>query len=250
MPPLEGVNWWPALAALAASLVLTPVVRALARRHGAVAQPRGDRWHKKPTALLGGVAIFASVTGVSLLLLPRSPELLTVLGAAGFLWLIGLIDDFVRLKPYQKLIAQVMAAAVVAYSGLRLPWTASPALNIGFTLLWLVGITNAVNLLDNMDGLAGVVGIASLFLGAVFLDNGQAGEAQTMTVFAAALVASLSITRTRHRSSWATAGRCSSASSWRESPSCTGRPDGRVACCPCSPCPCSCWPFPFSTRCW
>jgi UDP-GlcNAc:undecaprenyl-phosphate GlcNAc-1-phosphate transferase len=189
MPSLTVVNWWPALTALAAALVLTPAVRTLARRGGAVALPRGDRWHKKPTALLGGVAIFGSVTGVCLLLLPCTPELLAVLASASFLWLIGLADDFLHLKPYQKLIAQMMAAAVVVYAGLRLPWTASPVLNVGLTLLWLVGITNAVNLLDNMDGLAaGIVAIASVFLGAVFLDNGQVAEAQVLSVFAAALL--------------------------------------------------------------
>jgi UDP-GlcNAc:undecaprenyl-phosphate GlcNAc-1-phosphate transferase len=189
MPPLHALDWWPAVAALAASLVLTPLVRALARRYGAVAHPRGDRWHKQPTALLGGVAIFASVAGVCLVMVPWTPELLAVLGAAAFLWLVGLADDFLHLKPYQKLIAQIMAAAAVAYAGLRLPWTASPPLDIGLTLLWLVGIANAVNLLDNMDGLAaGVVGIASVFLGAVFLDNGQVAEAQILTVFAAALL--------------------------------------------------------------
>lgn len=190
MPPWSELDWWPALAALAASLALTPLVAALARRGGAVAHPRGDRWHRKPTALLGGVAIFASVVGVCIALFPvTATQMWATLGAAAFLWLIGLVDDFVRLKPYQKLVAQVMAAAAVAFVGLRLPWTASPVLNVGFTLLWLVGITNAVNLLDNMDGLAGgIVAIACLFLGAVFLDNGQLAEAQMVTVLAGALV--------------------------------------------------------------
>jgi UDP-GlcNAc:undecaprenyl-phosphate GlcNAc-1-phosphate transferase len=82
-----------------------------------------------------------------------------------------------------------MGSALVVYCGLRLPWTASPVLNIGVTLLWLIGITNAVNLLDNMDGLAaGVVGIAGLFLGVCLIDNGQVAEAQLVAVFVAALL--------------------------------------------------------------
>jgi UDP-GlcNAc:undecaprenyl-phosphate GlcNAc-1-phosphate transferase len=175
--------------ALGASLALTPLVRAIARRGGMVTRPRADRWAKKPTALLGGVAIFLSVTLASLTVLPSVEHGWAVLGASAFLFLVGLVDDFLNVKPYQKLIGQVVGAAVLILSGLTLPWTSSPLLNMGITLFWLVGITNAVNLLDNMDGLAaGVCAIAAAFLATSFLAGGQIEPAVVLAAFAAALV--------------------------------------------------------------
>src|SRR5579884_4188860 len=108
---IDALDWPSVAAGFAASVALTPLVRALSRHYGAVAQPRRDRWHQQPTALLGGIAIFASVVGVCLAFGLWNRESLTVLGCASFLFVVGLVDDFLRLKPYQKLIAQVMAAA-------------------------------------------------------------------------------------------------------------------------------------------
>jgi UDP-GlcNAc:undecaprenyl-phosphate GlcNAc-1-phosphate transferase len=191
----------PVVASFALALILTPIVRALARRWGVVARPKTDRWHKKPTAMLGGVAIFISVALVVLAHLlfvpPTSVEILNhsrsylwvVLGASAFLFAIGLADDLFHAKPYQKLIGQVMGAAFVIYYGLSLPWTGSPAINMMLTIFWLIGITNAVNLLDNMDGLSsGIAAISSIFLAANFLINSQPTEALVLAVFAAALI--------------------------------------------------------------
>lgn len=181
------------LAAIATSfllaLVLTPIVRALARRWGAVARPKMDRWHKKPTAMLGGVAVFLSVTTTFIFLVPRAPHTWVVIGASSFLFLVGLVDDLVHTKPYQKLIGQVMGAALVIYYGLSTTWTRSALLNMVITIFWLIGITNAINLLDNMDGLAGgIAAIASIFLALSFVANGQLMEALMLAVFAAALL--------------------------------------------------------------
>lgn len=171
------------------ALVLTPIVRALARRWGAVARPKLDRWHKKPTAMLGGVAVFLSVTITFILLVPRAPHTWVVIGASSFLFLVGLVDDLVHAKPYQKLIGQVMGAAFVIYYGLSTTWTRSALLNMVITIFWLIGITNAINLLDNMDGLAGgIAAIASIFLALSFVANGQLMEALMLAVFAAALL--------------------------------------------------------------
>ena len=180
-------------AALLLALVLTPLVRTLARRWGAVAKPKTDRWHKKPTAMLGGVAIWLSVSLVMaayLLFVPHdTPYGWVVLGASSFLFLVGLADDLLHAKPYQKLIGQVMGAAFVIYYGLSLPWTSSAPANMVITIFWLIGITNAVNLLDNMDGLAaGIAAIASCFLAVSFLTTGQTTEAMMLAVFAAALL--------------------------------------------------------------
>ncbi len=180
---------FPVIAALALSLALTPLVRLLARRVGMVAKPKLDRWHKKPTALLGGVSVFLSVTITYLLLLPHSPYARVVLLASSFLFLVGLLDDIFQAKPYQKLIGQVMGASLVVYYGLTLPWTGSLVVNIALTIFWLIGITNAVNLLDNMDGLAaGVAAIAAATLAANFLSGGQLNEAILLAVFTAALL--------------------------------------------------------------
>ncbi|HEX8921403.1 MAG TPA: MraY family glycosyltransferase, partial [Pyrinomonadaceae bacterium] len=188
--PFEPIQLIPVAASFALALILTPIVRALAHRWRAVADPKDDRWHKKPTPMFGGVAIFLSVAAVILVYLlfvpPRRDEILNhsrsylwvAMAASAFLFAVGLLDDFFKAKPYQKLIGQVMGAAFVIYYGLSLPWTGSATANMVITIFWLIGITNAVNLLDNMDGLAaGIAAIASIFLAVNFLINSQPTEA-------------------------------------------------------------------------
>ena len=176
--------------AFSLGVVLTWLVRALARRLGVVARPKADRWHTKPTALMGGVAIALTTAVVGLLFVPQSNRSLTVMGASLLMFLIGFVDDLVTLKPYQKIIGQLVAASIVISAGLFLPWTGYYPLNVVITLFWLVGITNAINLLDNMDGLsAGVSAIAALFLSLQFAIHDPAGldQAWMLGVFAAAL---------------------------------------------------------------
>ncbi|HEX8145403.1 MAG TPA: hypothetical protein VF553_22735 [Pyrinomonadaceae bacterium] len=174
---------------LVLSLVLTPTVRALARRWKIVARPKIDRWHKKPTAMLGGIGVFLTVVITYLFLMPHTRQGWVVIGASSFLFLVGLVDDLVHTKPYQKLIGQVMGAAFVIYYGLSTTWTGSALVNMVITIFWLIGITNAINLLDNMDGLAGgIAAIASIFLALSFVANGQMTEALMLAVFAAALI--------------------------------------------------------------
>src|SRR5882724_4943039 len=180
--------------AFISSLLLTPIVRAVARYRGWVAQPKSDRWHKKPTAMLGGMAIWLSViiaytVFVRLGVVPRSIYGSVIVTASTFLFLIGLVDDLIHTKPYQKLIGQIMGSAFVLYYGLSLPWTRSVSVNLAITIFWLIGITNAINLLDNMDGLAaGIAAIASCFLTMNFIVSGQPAEALMMAVFAAGLL--------------------------------------------------------------
>jgi UDP-GlcNAc:undecaprenyl-phosphate GlcNAc-1-phosphate transferase len=176
------------------ALALTPLVRAFAKRQGMVAQPKVDRWHKKPTAMLGGVAIWGSVVITYLVfnylhIIPDSTYGRTIINASSFLFMVGLVDDLVHTKPYQKLIGQIMGAAFVIYYGLSLPWTRSVSVNMVITIFWLIGITNAINLLDNMDGLAaGIAAIGSGFLTLSFVVSGQPVEALMMAIFAAALL--------------------------------------------------------------
>src|SRR6266852_2017407 len=189
MIPFSASILFPPAASFALALALTPVVRVLARRWGFVAKPKVDRWHKKPTAMMGGVAIWLAVTGTYLVLVPHTKQGWVVVGAASFLFFVGLIDDWLQVKPYQKLVGQVIGAAIVVNYGLVLPWTRSLPVNMLITIFWLIGITNAINLLDNMDGLAtGISAIASCFLTFNFLTGGQMTEAVMMAVFAAALL--------------------------------------------------------------
>jgi len=173
----------------AVALALTPFVRSLARRWGFVARPKTDRWHKSPTAMMGGVAIWLAVVGTYLILVPHTRQGWVVVGAASFLFIVGLLDDLLHVKPYQKLVGQVIGAAVAVNYGLVLPWTRSLPVNMVITIFWLIGITNAINLLDNMDGLAtGIAAIASGFLTLNFVTGNQTMEALMLAVFAASLL--------------------------------------------------------------
>src|SRR6476646_1018692 len=171
------------------ALVLTPLVRTFARRFGVVAKPKTDRWHKKPTAMLGGVAIWLSVIISVQFFIPHTVYSWVLLRASTFLFLVGLVDDILHIKPYQKLIGQILGSAYVIYYGLTLPWTSSMVVNMALAIFWLIGITNAINLLDNMDGLAsGIALIAAGFLALSFLNTNQYVEALIIVAFAAALL--------------------------------------------------------------
>jgi UDP-GlcNAc:undecaprenyl-phosphate/decaprenyl-phosphate GlcNAc-1-phosphate transferase len=156
--------------ALVAALALTPAVRAAARCLGYVAAPRTDRWHSKPTALFGGVAVFAATAaGVALLPWPSPPVAALVLGSSG-VFAVGLFDDILTFRPVTKLTLQVVVASAVLGAGVRLDWTGSLTTDSLLTVLWLVGLTNAFNLIDNIDGAcAGVGAIAAATLAAIGL---------------------------------------------------------------------------------
>ncbi len=189
MTPISTSTLIPPLVSFALAVAFTPVVRALARRWGFVAKPKTDRWHKRPTAMMGGVAIWMAVIATYLVFVPHTSAGWVVVGGASFLFLVGLVDDWLHIKPYQKLIGQVIGAATVVNYGLLLPWTRSLSVNMIITIFWLIGITNAINLLDNMDGLAtGIAAIASAFLTLNFITSGQTTEALMTGVFTAGLL--------------------------------------------------------------
>jgi UDP-GlcNAc:undecaprenyl-phosphate GlcNAc-1-phosphate transferase len=170
--------------------VLTPIVRQGAVRSGWVAVPRKDRWHKKPTALLGGIAIYCAAA-IPLLwsadfgsiveyvqvhapgAIPPSYIAVVWLGMT-VLFILGLLDDLFGLRPQNKLIVQIMVASMVAFLGYRLQWVVSLTGDTIITIIWIVGITNAVNLLDNMDGLcAGICLIAAVFFSLLHFGDGS-----------------------------------------------------------------------------
>lgn len=187
--PFSPSNLLAAAVSFALAVVFTPLVSGLARRAGLVAKPKTDRWHKKPTAMFGGVAIWLSVTISYLILLPHTAYGWRIMIASTFLFMVGLVDDLIHVKPYQKLVGQIMGSAYIVYYGLSLPWTSSSSLNMALTIFWLIGITNAVNLLDNMDGLAAGIGIIACgFLALSFITTSQYTEALVLVTFAAALL--------------------------------------------------------------
>jgi UDP-GlcNAc:undecaprenyl-phosphate GlcNAc-1-phosphate transferase len=178
----------PGAVALGVAAVLTPVVRAGARRWGAVARPRADRWHQKPTALLGGIAIFCGFAAAFATLWSSPVKQLPLLGLCGLgMFALGLVDDLVSLRPAAKLAGQIVVASVFTFAGVRLIYAFVPVIDVCITVLWLVGITNAINLLDNLDGqAAGVTVIAAGFLTYFFWTAGQPVEAGLAAALAGA----------------------------------------------------------------
>lgn len=140
----------------------TPVVMRLAHRWGWVAEPSADRWHERPTALMGGIAIYAGATG-GLLLAPEAGEYWSAWAGGTILFAAGLADDLAGLSPVAKVLAQVAGATGLLLAGHELAPGWPLWLSVALTYFWVIGITNAVNLLDNMDGLAaGVAAIAAV----------------------------------------------------------------------------------------
>ncbi|MEZ5428952.1 MAG: hypothetical protein R2747_22090 [Pyrinomonadaceae bacterium] len=177
------------LASFILAIVLTILVRKFARQYGFIAKPKSDRWHKKPTAMMGGVAIFLATVLMYLFFVSHTTQTWVIMGGSTFLFLVGLIDDIIQIKPYQKLIGQFIGVALIISFGLVLPWTDSEIFNIAITTFWLIGITNAINLLDNMDGLAaGISAIAAIILAINLSLSGQANETLLILVFIGALV--------------------------------------------------------------
>ncbi len=152
----------------ASLLMIWALLRTPASGH-VVAAPSTDRWHTHSTPLLGGTGIFAGFlagTGVALAsgVVPVSWKLGGVVGGCTLLFVAGLVDDLVRLTPVMKIAAQVAAGALVLASGVRVEIVGNGVLATAIGLLWLIAMTNAFNLLDNMDGLAATLAaIACLF---------------------------------------------------------------------------------------
>src|SRR5437879_8199350 len=143
------------------SALATPAFGALARRFGLVAAPRADRWHTRPTPFLGGAAMAVAVLVALVVILPASRVSAVIVVGAAATFTLGLLDDFRRMAPSTKLAGQAIIAAGLFFGGVRVEIITFEPVAFVMTVLWVVGIMNAVNLMDNMDGLAaGVTAIA------------------------------------------------------------------------------------------
>ncbi len=177
----EGVRWlYVLLFAFAATVALTPVTIRLGYRWGLVDQPNERKIHHTPIPRAGGLAVYLGLVGSILVNFILEDWMVAILAAGSLLLIVGMLDDAWELPAWSKLVAQLAAAGLVMYSGKMLtlfpdtPW--GDAANALLTLVWIVGITNAFNFFDGMDGLAtGLAMLIAFFMGAVAFDTNQPG---------------------------------------------------------------------------
>jgi UDP-GlcNAc:undecaprenyl-phosphate GlcNAc-1-phosphate transferase len=180
--------FWLALKAFLACLVLTPIFRDIFRSYGIVDQPdRRRKIHVHPIPRVGGIPIFISYA-IALYPFSHAPAALAdylpliqkLAPAATVIFATGLIDDLIGLKPWQKLLGQLGAAALAYWAGVRVLGViglgASNWWSLPLTLFWLIACTNAFNLVDGLDGLAAGVGLVATvtLLGAALLHGNPA----------------------------------------------------------------------------
>lgn len=161
---------------MAVSYLVTPFVRTLAMRTGYVDHPKDNKVHAHPTALLGGLSIFIalSIAILSKESVLQAPNISFLLAGTFILLVTGLIDDRMGMLPGFKLLGQFLAAMVIIKSGLRIEFINNYYLSVVVTYIWIMGITNAFNLLDNMNGLsAGIAAIAASFFSLIAYMSGN-----------------------------------------------------------------------------
>ena len=188
------------LAAALIALVTTPVVRSLAFKMRAVDVPKDNRrMHNHPIPRMGGLAIFLGFLFSVLIFVPLTDELRGMLLGAVVIVVLGVLDDIYALPAMPKFLVQIGAALIAVLQGnvithLSNPnlFSASPIWNLGvlsipFSVLWIVAITNAVNLIDGLDGLAcGVSAISSMTLLVIALTVSEPQVALLMAALAGA----------------------------------------------------------------
>jgi UDP-GlcNAc:undecaprenyl-phosphate/decaprenyl-phosphate GlcNAc-1-phosphate transferase len=154
--------------ALVIVLGLIPPVRRAAFKLGFVDEPSARKVHARPLPRMGGVAIYIGCVA-ALAIFDRFylAQLVSILLASTFVSFLGIWDDYRRLRPLIKFAGQVFAAAILIVSGIQVHLFHSQVLNVLLTVLWIIAITNALNLLDNMDGLSG--GVATVICTFFFL---------------------------------------------------------------------------------
>jgi UDP-GlcNAc:undecaprenyl-phosphate GlcNAc-1-phosphate transferase len=156
-------------AAAALTVGLVPVVRRLARQRGLYAAPLQNRWNRRPVPRLGGLAMAGAFFPVAFFC-AGSPALRLLLLASALMFSLGLIDDVRPVRASTKFLGQMLTSALFLFLVPPVHITGAPVVDLVLSFLWLVGITNAFNLLDNIDGLAaGVAAIAGGFFVAVLV---------------------------------------------------------------------------------
>lgn len=164
------------------SFTTTPIVRVLAHRVGAIDVPKDDRrMHKVPIPRMGGLAIFAGFVLTTLFFCEISETLISLWIGGLIIVVLGILDDIFRLNAILKLVVQIAVAIIPALLGMQIEfinifghYLVLGPLAIPFTVIWVVGLTNAINLIDGLDGLScGVSSICALSLLLVTLVLGE-----------------------------------------------------------------------------
>lgn len=175
-----GLLWlYLAATSMMIAIVAVPLVRSLARWRGILDQPAARKVHPRPTPLLGGAAVYFAFAVTVLTNFHFSRELKGVALGATLVVIVGILDDITEIPAWLKLLGQLGAAAIAIGYGTVLTTVphalpGSGVLNVVLTVLWFVTVTNAVQFLDGMDGLASGVGvIAGVFFSIVALQTGQ-----------------------------------------------------------------------------
>jgi UDP-GlcNAc:undecaprenyl-phosphate GlcNAc-1-phosphate transferase len=162
------------LLAAAASLLLTPAAIALARRTGFYDRPVGYKGHARPTPYLGGTAVVAALLLSAALFGREARAFWPIAAGALVLWALGTVDDRYALGPLTRLAIEMAAGAALFAAGVGWSVFSSEALNLAFTVVFVAGVVNAYNLMDNMDGAAGTVALISgIALGILATVNGN-----------------------------------------------------------------------------
>lgn len=173
----------------------TPPVRALAYRIGAIDVPRDKRrMHKKPTPLIGGLAIYLGFTVAASIFCDYTGTLLAILAGGTLLVIVGILDDKFSLSALLKLFIQIGAALIAVYFDVSIGHVSlfGKTVVLGMweipvTVLWIVGLTNAINLIDGLDGLAcGISAICSASISCVMLLTGDIPSAMLTLILTAA----------------------------------------------------------------
>ena len=152
------------------AVLVTPIVKQFAIKIGAIDKPNKRKVHQKVMARLGGLAIYIAFLIGYLILQPESPFILPILIGSFIIIVTGVLDDIFELSAKWKLLGQIAAALIVVLGGVQLQFINLPFdgrlelgwLSIPLTILWIVAITNAINLIDGLDGLA--AGVSSIVL--------------------------------------------------------------------------------------
>lgn len=182
--------------AFAVAYLIMPLVSRLAFHIGAVDQPDARKVHDRPMPRLGGLGIFVAFVLAILVTMDIDRSLTGILLGGSLIFLVGVLDDVYDLSPWTKLAAQIIGALIAVYFGVRVQVMTNPfdgmlqlgAMSIPLTILWIIGVTNAVNLIDGLDGLAaGVCVIAAITVGIVAWQGQQTAVAFACMLLAAAI---------------------------------------------------------------
>ncbi len=186
------------MVSLAVSVLLTPLFMQLAKKVGAVDKPGPRRVNVKPITRMGGPAMFIAFTAGIIIARNSIPEWYAVLAGSFIALAVGLWDDVRSVPPVPKLLCHIAAGCVAYGLGVRIEFVTNPFgggiyelrewVSFGVTVFWLVGITNAMNLIDGLDGLAaGIVSIATLTFFLVAVSKEQvAGALMSLAIAGAA----------------------------------------------------------------